>query len=160
MNEIPARYSLILSHQQIQDILRRMAYQLWEQMYDASSIVMVAISPRGFRLACDLQRIWAGFSGAPSLEVMAWDAWRERDFPSGADVVLFDDVINTGVTMFRAMARVAAVLPRRLLIAVLVHRDHLRYPVHPEIVGYTLSTTYQEHIYVLLDKGNYRAVLA
>ncbi len=163
MNDIPKQTTLILSHQQIQDILQRMAYQLWEEMGDAAAIVVMGISPRGFQLAEDLKRIWAGFSGAPPLEVISYEAWQQSKSPSipeGADVVLFDDVINTGVTMFRAMAQMAALAPRRLLIGVLVHRDHLRFPVHPEIVGYTLSTTYQEHIYVILDKENYRAVLA
>ncbi len=154
---------VILNHQQIHDILHRIAYQIWEELYGSPSVALVGVSERACRLSSHLYRIWQRFEGAPPLRVFSYDTIKSDmalALNGHRHMVLFDDVINTGATMFEVMGRVALLRPERVVITVLVNRDHLLFPVHPEIVGHTLSTTYQEHIYVKLDKDNYHAVLA
>ncbi len=159
---LPSSAALVLDHQQILDILHRMAYQLWEELYESSAIGMITISERAHELARHFSSIWEQLDGAPPLHITSYDKVRSEPtlLRSFHEVVLFDDVINTGTTMFQALGHIAAARPQRVVIAVLVNRDHLLFPVHPEIVGHTLSTTYQEHIYVIIENGRYRAVLA
>ena len=41
--------------------------------------------------------------------------------------------------------------PRKIQIAVLVDRKHKNFPLMPDIVGHTVSTTLQEHIKVTFE---------
>jgi pyrimidine operon attenuation protein/uracil phosphoribosyltransferase len=66
------------------------------------------------------------------------------------NVVIVDDVLNTGRTLAFALAPFLAVPIRKLQVAVLVNRGHRLYPVSADFVGYSLSTTFDDHIQVRL----------
>jgi pyrimidine operon attenuation protein/uracil phosphoribosyltransferase len=59
-------------------------------------------------------------------------------------------VLNTGRTLAFALAPFLAVPIRKLQVAVLVNRGHRLYPVSADFVGYSLSTTFDDHIQVRL----------
>ena len=66
-------------------------------------------------------------------------------------VVLVDDVTNTGVTLAHALTPFLQQPTRGISMAVLVDREHHRYPVRADIQGLSLATTLQEHIDVQWD---------
>lgn len=66
-----------------------------------------------------------------------------------------DDVANTGRTILYAMKPLLSYSPKKIRNAVLVERKHKLFPISPDYVGLSLSTTMHEHIKVVLsDKDN------
>ena len=69
-------------------------------------------------------------------------------------IVVVDDVLNTGRTLAYGMAPFFGTALRKLQVAVIIDRGHRNYPIHADYVGYTLSTTLNEHVEVCLDDDN------
>ncbi len=66
----------------------------------------------------------------------------------GKSIVLVDDVLNSGKTLIYSMKAILSTDTMKIRTALLVDRDHRRYPVLTDFVGMTLSTTFQEHVSV------------
>ena len=66
-------------------------------------------------------------------------------------VVIVDDVLNTGSTLMYAVKYFLDVPLKRLRTAVLVNRNHKKYPIKGDYKGISLSTTLNEHIEVRFD---------
>lgn len=66
-------------------------------------------------------------------------------------VILVDDVLNSGKTLIYGVRHFLQVRLKALHTAVLIDRDHKRFPIKADHVGLTLSTTLQEHITVELN---------
>ena len=70
-------------------------------------------------------------------------------------IIVVDDVANTGRTILYAIKPLLSYSPKKIRNAVLVERKHKLFPVSPDYVGLSLSTTMHEHIKVILSvKGN------
>ena len=68
-------------------------------------------------------------------------------------VILVDDVLNTGRTLIYSLKPFLKIDIKKLQTVVLVKRSYRSFPVAADYVGYSLSTTLQEHIEVVLDEG-------
>jgi len=66
-------------------------------------------------------------------------------------VIVIDDVASSGKTLLYAMKPFLEAHPRKIECLVLVGRTHKVFPVHPDYIGLSLSTTLQEHIYVEVE---------
>ncbi len=66
-------------------------------------------------------------------------------------VILVDDVLNSGKTLIYGVRHFLQVRLKALHTAVLIDRDHKRFPVKADHVGLSLSTTLQEHVTVILN---------
>ncbi len=67
-------------------------------------------------------------------------------------VVMADDVLNTGRTLAFALQPFLQFRLKKLQVAVIVDRNHRHFPVSADYVGYALSTTFNEHVEVILSK--------
>ena len=74
-------------------------------------------------------------------------------------LILIDDVINSGKTMQYALMKLLEQPVRKVKTVSLVDRKHRRYPIRCDYVGLTLSTTLQDRVEVVLEKGNSKAYL-
>ena len=74
-------------------------------------------------------------------------------------VILCDDVLNSGTTLIYAVRHFLNVPLARLKTAVLVNRNHKKYPVKADFKGISLSTTLEEHIEVQLSKKPFNVTL-
>ena len=74
-------------------------------------------------------------------------------------MILCDDVLNSGTTLIYAVKHFLDVPLDRLKTAVLVNRNHKKYPVKADFKGISLSTTMEEHIEVQLDQKPYSVAL-
>ncbi|MFN8350664.1 MAG: phosphoribosyltransferase family protein [Flavobacteriales bacterium] len=160
---MPAERTLLLDHERVQRKLRRIAIQLQEEHWNAGSLVLAGIAPRGTKLAQRLARMLAEGS---QLQVDVMELTLDKDAPlarppksslepsalRGRTVVLVDDVLMSGRTLMHAAAYLVAQDPARLTTVVLVDRRHRTFPIRADIVGLTLSTTVQEHISVELGR--------
>lgn len=69
-------------------------------------------------------------------------------------ILMVDDVLNTGGTLAYALVPFLSVPTRGISVAVLVDREHHRFPVHADIKGLSLSTTLKERIEVRLSEDD------
>ena len=67
-------------------------------------------------------------------------------------MVLVDDVLNSGSTLIYAIRHFLNVPLKQFKTAVLVNRNHKKYPVKADFKGVSLSTSIQEHITVEFNK--------
>jgi pyrimidine operon attenuation protein/uracil phosphoribosyltransferase len=157
----------IMDARQAQQSFRRMAFEIREQNYNAQRLVLAGIWERGYHCA-------EAIAGAlrPLLPVeLGHDAMQCFSLPKdakmsdalsdavrGAHVVLVDDVLFTGVTLFEALRAVADCEPARVQTALLINRGHRLLPIRADYVGLELASTAADYVRVEMDAlGQVRA---
>ena len=70
-----------------------------------------------------------------------------------------DDVLNSGSTLMYAVKHFLDTELRQLKTAVLVDRNHKKYPIKADFKGVSLSTSIQNHVKVQFDKNSIEAFL-
>jgi len=161
--------SKILDIAAIDQKLKRLAWQVYEQNSAEKEIIVVGISDRGLvlakKLATHLQKISKIKTNIAHLELDKDSPYNkevtlnleEKEYANKV-VILVDDVLNSGKTLMYAAKHFLTTPLTRLAIMVLVDRNHNRYPIKADYVGLSLATTLQEYINVKLkgtDKGVY-----
>ncbi len=152
----------ILSPTQIRQKIRRIAFQIYENNFDELAFVLAGVSGEGMAfarlLADELVRIapqpiqvieLALDKKQTTLPPLTLPADAPTDFSSEV-VIVVDDVLYTGRTLLFALQPFLSVPLRKLQVAVLIDRNHPRYPVAADYKGYELSTTLTEHVEVVL----------
>ena len=75
------------------------------------------------------------------------------------NVLLVDDVSNTGKTLLYALKPFMQFHPKRIQMLVLVERMHKQFPIKPDYVGYSIATALDDYVQVEETNGNLSAVL-
>jgi len=161
--------SKILNIQEINQKLKRLAWQVYEKNSAEKEIIVVGISERGLilakQLADHIQEILNIKTKISHLELDKDNPYnkevslnlKEKEY-SNKVVILVDDVLNSGKTLMYAAKHFLTTRLTSLSIMVLVDRNHNRYPIKADYIGLSLATTLQEYINVELkgaDKGVY-----
>ena len=153
----------ILSRQKINDILKRIAFQIVENNFAEEEIYLIGIVGQGVSMARELQQMVVGIR--PGLRVSLQELTIDKANPiqsdirldidlsalSGGVAVLIDDVMNTGRTTSYALSYLLQVPLKKVETAVLVNRQYTRFPISVTYSGFGLSTTPDEHIEVRLE---------
>lgn len=155
----------ILSHQQIQHKIRRIAYQIYEANVDEKEILIAGIEGDGLKFAQKIQKVLQDITKAKiSLCKVSMD--KANPLKSGVttsipeadyahkSVVLVDDVLNSGTTLIYGVHHFLKTPLKQLKTAVLVNRNHKKYPVKADYKGISLSTSLQEHVNVRFRAKN------
>lgn len=153
--------TLIMDAQAIEATINRMAHEIYEENFSEKAIVFVGIQKRGMllaeRLAERLRQISPMEVSTFALNLKKREAHVEAAAFQGnlADlkgntVLLVDDVINSGMTLFFGLSPFMPANLKSLQIAVLVHRSYLRFPVMVNYIGTKVATTPHEHVAVNL----------
>lgn len=154
----------ILTDSEIQQKTRRMAYQIVEDNYDEKELILIGIKPNGLEYAGQLKKQIENINGtkvtligltinkSKPLEEEIILELGKKSLDEKA-VVIVDDVTNTGRTLYYALKPVLNFSPRKVQAAVLVDRQHKLFPISPDFVGLSLSTTLQENITVEFDEN-------
>ena len=74
-------------------------------------------------------------------------------------IVVVDDVLNSGSTLMYAVKHFLETELKQLKTAVLVDRNHKKYPIKADFKGVSLSTSIQNHVKVEFDKNSIEAFL-
>jgi pyrimidine operon attenuation protein/uracil phosphoribosyltransferase len=155
----------ILSHVQIQHKIRRIAYQIYETNVSEKTIVLAGIVGGGLNFAKKLQAVLKDITTA---EIVLCKVMMDKKDPikSGVtmsipeseyknkSVVLVDDVLNSGTTLIYGVHHFLKTPLKQLKTAVLVNRNHKKYPVKADFKGISLSTSLQEHVKVEFKAKN------
>ena len=151
----------ILNSQQIQYRLSRMAYEVYEGHFSEEEVFLAGVTRQGYALAQMMHRELSAIGPIHfRLAQLSFDKRNpiisepELDIPLETlhqkSIILVDDVINTGQTLFYAAKPFCEILVNQLKVLVLVNRDHTKFPFQPDYTGLSLATTVQEHISVAL----------
>lgn len=150
----------ILSKEIAEKKLRRMALEIIENNPDAKEIILAGIKESGSVVAKCIQKMLAEFSSVKTkLITILLDKKKpvkvELDKKINLDnkvVIVIDDVANSGRTLLYALKPILEFHPKRIQTLVLLERSHNDFPVHPDYVGLSISTTLEEHIIVEVDR--------
>ena len=157
--------SKILGVQEIDQKIKRLAWQLYENNVSEKEIIIVGISERGLilakQLAAHIQEISRIKTQIAYLELDKDNPYNkevilnleEKEYAKKV-VILVDDVLNSGKTLMYAAKHFLTTPLTKLSILVLVDRNHNRYPIKADYVGLSLATTLQEYINVELKGEN------
>jgi pyrimidine operon attenuation protein/uracil phosphoribosyltransferase len=160
----------ILSHQQIQHKIERIAYQIYEANVSEEEIIIAGIQGGGLDFA---KKIVAKLKKITDAKIVLCKLSMDKKDPlsSGVttslpdadfvnkSVVIVDDVLNSGTTLIYGVHHFLKTPLKQLKTAVLVNRNHKKYPVKADYKGISLSTSLQEHVNVHFETKNDRVYL-
>lgn len=155
--------NIILTNQQIEHKIRRIAFQIYETFVDEEEIVLAGIASNGFMLA---KKIAAALTEISDISILLCEVRIDKKNPFSAvktslkpeeyqdkGLVLVDDVLNSGTTLIYGVRHFLEVPVKKFKTAVLVDRNHKKYPVKADFKGISLSTSYMEHVKVVLKEN-------
>ena len=158
--------NIILNNQEIKHKITRIAYQIYETFVDEEEIVIGGIASNGFvfakKIATELEKI-------STIKVVLCEVFINKQNVNepittslsieqyqNKGLILVDDVLNSGTTLIYGVKHFLEVPLKKLKTAVLVDRNHKKYPVKADFKGISLSTSLLEHVQVVFDeKGDY-----
>jgi len=149
----------ILSSDLAEKKLRRMAYEILENNPGVLSITLAGIRENGLVVARQVADMLKSIS---SMQLEVIEVIMDKKNPKtvglsvpisleGRVIILVDDVTNSGRVLLYALKPFLEGYPQKIQTLVLVERSHKTYPIHPDYVGLSLSTTLNEHISVEVD---------
>jgi len=141
--------------------LRRMALQVVEENYNETQLILIGIKSSGSVIAAKIgQYLKEVFSGEVIILELSMDKKNPLNISLDSDmdlndttIVLIDDVANSGRTMLYALKPLLNQLPKKIQTLALVERTHKSFPVDVDYVGFSVSTTLDEHILVEVADG-------
>jgi len=156
--------TLLLNSRQIEQRIKRIAYEIYEDNFDEKELLIVGIANAGFIFAQQLEK---AVNTICDLKTQLIKLTLDKENPiihflepvlSATDlknkvVIVVDDVLNSGKTLIYSLRPFLEADIKKIRTVLLVNRDHKRYPVEADFVGITLSTTLQEHVTVNLEPG-------
>lgn len=161
--------NVILNHNEINHKIRRIAFQIYESNVNEKEVVLAGIESNGYILAKKLKIALQKISDItpvlckvlidkrnPSNEVKT--SLHSDDYKNKS-LVLVDDVLNSGTTLIYGVKHFLDVPLKQFKTAVLVNRNHKKFPVKADFKGISLSTSLHEHVEVVLEGKNYEVIL-
>lgn len=153
--------SLLLNPEQAAAKLDRLAYEIYENNIAESEIIFIGIADRGLDIAKILKKKLEKIS---NIQIKLITAHIDKESPvnsslsesfsvEGKNLLIIDDVANSGKTILFVLKNFLAEIPSKIQIAVLIDRKHKRFPVSSDYIGMQISTTLQDNIIVEVEKG-------
>lgn len=162
--------NIILSHQEIDHKIKRIAYQIYETFVEEESIVLAGIASNGFVLA---EKLSLALHTISPIKVILCEVKIDKTNPNSEiftsiskeeyqnkGIVLVDDVLNSGSTLMYGVKHFLDVPLKKFKTAVLVDRNHKKYPIKVDFKGISLSTSSHEHVSVVFEENNSFAELS
>lgn len=162
--------NIILTQKEIEHKIRRIAYQIYETFVDENQIVIAGISANGYVFATKIAKELEAIS---SIKVILCEVKIDKQHPEKAittsvpsatyqnkGLVLVDDVLNSGTTLIYGVKHFLEVPIKKFKTAVLIDRNHKKYPVKVDFKGISLSTSSLEHVTVVFDGSEANAYLS
>ena len=161
--------NIILDTVQIDQKIRRIAYQIYESNSNEKEVIIAGIIGNGYILSEKLVNILNEIS---TLKITICKVHVDKKKPrtpistslnveeyKNKSLVLVDDVLTSGTTLIYGVKHFLDVPLKRFKTAVLVNRNHKKYPVKADFKGISLSTSIKEHVQVDFLENEARAFL-
>ena len=143
--------------------MQRMALEIAEQLSDDSTeLIIIGIRNSGMVIAQRMGLLVQQYLKAP-IKIISLTLDKHQpnevilsepnlDF-NNKNIILVDDVANSGKTLLYALKPLLAFHPKRIQTLVLVERMHKLFPINSDYIGLTIATTLQDHIQVEVKDG-------
>ncbi|GAA0727155.1 phosphoribosyltransferase domain-containing protein [Aquimarina litoralis] len=156
--------NIILTHEQIQHKIKRIAYQIYETNVSEKEIVIAGIADNGYIFA---QRLKSLLEEISDIQVILCKVTMDKSAPQNTvetslspseyknkALVLADDVLNSGTALVYGVKHFLDVPLTRFKTAVLINRNHKKYPIKADFKGISLSTSLHEHVNVTFGNND------
>jgi len=161
--------NIILNNEQINQKIARIAHQIIESNIDEKEIIIAGIEKNGFIIASKLKQNLSNISDIKittcSVKINKKNPLDEvttslsKDYYFNKSLVLVDDVLNSGATLIYAVKHFLNTEIKQFKTAVLINRNHKKYPVKADFKGISLSTTTISHVKVRFTNNKAEAFL-
>jgi pyrimidine operon attenuation protein/uracil phosphoribosyltransferase len=159
----------ILTAEQANLSIRRIAYQIYEDNTDEKSIVIAGVMSNGYQVAKSIAEVLRSIS---NLEVIDCQIDIDKKNPrnkiqtsidksayENRSVVIVDDVLHTGSTLMYSVRHFLEVSLAQCKVAVLINRNHKTYPIKADYKGISLSTSLHEHVEIVCENKTFKGYL-
>ncbi len=159
----------ILNHDEINHKVKRIAYQIYESNVEEQDIILAGIASNGYLFAeklrialleiCDINPILCKVIIDKKHPTNLITTSLSKEEYTNKSLVLVDDVLNSGTTLIYGVKHFLDVPLKQFKTAVLVNRNHKKYPVKADFKGLSLSTSLNEHITVTFTGQETKVIL-
>lgn len=149
---------ILMDSQRIKRSLKRIAHQISEDNRETKELVIMGINERGYAVAELLRRYLSKLS-SNDIECHRLPVGKSNEIDNALSlpdkyVLLVDDVIFSGTTMFNALRLISKKFsPGEIHTATLIDRGHRKFPVFAQFVGMDLPTKLDEHVSVEIKQN-------
>ena len=159
----------ILDYQSIKKKIRRISLQILESNIDQDEIIIAGIDVNGFVIA---KKISQEIRKISDINIKLCNVKIDKKNPlndisislnfeeyQNKYIVVIDDVLNSGATLMYSVKYFLNTKIKSLKTAVLVDRNHKKYPIKADFKGLSLSTSIQSKVEVVIDEKKIEAFL-
>jgi len=154
--------NVILDSLQINQKIKRLSYEIYENNLKENSIILVGINQNGFLLSKEIKKyidnLFTDKIQLFHLTTNSNQSFSDNQFDfkknhiSNKVIVIVDDVLNSGKTIAYSISSVLSFHPKKVEVAVLVDRSYKKFPVLAKYKGIELNTTINEHVKIDFNK--------
>ena len=161
--------NIILNHLEIEHKIKRIAYQIYETFVEEDEIILAGIASNGYVFAKKISQVLTEIS---DLKITLCEVKIDKQNPFkiittsiskeayiNKSIVLVDDVLHSGTTLIYGVKHFLETPVKKIKTAVLVDRNHKKFPVKADFKGISLSTSIKEHVQVVFESNNNHAYL-
>ena len=159
----------ILDYHLVKKKIRRISLQIIESNSIDDEIIIAGIENNGYLIAkkiCnEIKKISDKKIQLCSIKIDKKNPRKEiivslvEEQYENKSVVIVDDVLNSGSTLMYAVKYFLDTKLKKLKTAVLVDRNHKKYPIKADYKGLSLSTSIQNHVEVSINDNEINAYL-
>ena len=159
----------ILDYKSIKKKIRRISLQIIESNIEEDEIIIAGIDINGFIIA---KKISQEIRKISDINIKLCNVKIDKKNPlndistslnfeeyQNKYIVVIDDVLNSGATLMYSVKYFLNTKIKVLKTAVLVDRNHKKYPIKANFKGLSLSTSIQSKVEVVIDEEKIEAFL-
>ncbi len=159
----------ILDYHLVKKKIRRISLQIIESNSIDDEIIIAGIENNGYLIA---KKIYNEIKKISDKKIQLCNIKIDKKNPrkeitvslveeqyENKSVVIVDDVLNSGSTLMYAVKYFLDTKLKKLKTAVLVDRNHKKYPIKADYKGLSLSTSIQNHVEVSINDNEINAYL-
>ena len=162
-------HNKILNQDKIDKIIKRIAFQIHENNQNESEIFLIGIHKNGYILSKLIQKELKNISNSKinlcCLKINKKNPFKNIEFDfdlvqiKNKSIVLIDDVLNSGKTLIYGVKYLLEIPLSNFNTAVLIDRNHKKFPIKIDFKGISLSTSIKENVNVVFDKNKSYAII-
>ena len=154
----------ILEQDRIDKIVKRISFQIHEKNLNNSEVVLIGVLKNGFILSDLIEKELKKISKS-KIQLFSIKINKKKPLNpielncdlselKNKSIVLIDDVLNSGKTLIHCVKYLLDVPISNFNTAVLIDRNHKKFPIKIDFKGLSLSTTIKENVTVVFEKNN------
>lgn len=139
---------IILKDPEIRLIVKRLAFQIAENNVNNAELLIVGLNDRGYFLAQLISKELTKILSSLRIDLFQYSLTESLvKVPESSNILVVDDVLNSGKTAFSAAAQCLGEKVTQLETAFLAVREYRSFPIRANYVGLSVATTLQNHVF-------------